>query len=146
MQCCRNRARRYYERNKERLSALNRLYAAANPDVPHKAHLKRLGVTPEQYQAVLSAQNGCCAICQADKPSGKGRWHVNRDRETGVFRGLLCHNCTLLLGAAKYTKQTLWRALDYLTPEKIPVLDGTKFPDGLPPCDLSHMGFHIKWP
>jgi hypothetical protein len=50
---------------------------------------KGLGVTDDQYDAMLQAQGGGCAIC-GSRPKTR-RLHVDHDHATGRVRGLLCH-------------------------------------------------------
>lgn len=73
------------------------------------------GVTPEQYAALLEQQDNRCAICRTDTPGGKGGWHVDHDHDTKAVRGLLCHNCNLMLGHAQDNADTLRAALAYLS-------------------------------
>lgn len=65
--------------------------------IARKSDLRRkYGITPEQYDAILATQGGCCAlfeICGSTKPGGKGIWQVDHDHATGRIRGLLCHTC-----------------------------------------------------
>jgi hypothetical protein len=61
-------------------------------------HLRsKFGLAPEQYDAMLAAQDGKCAlyaICGATSPGGYGKhWHVDHDHATNVVRGLLCWQC-----------------------------------------------------
>ena len=55
-----------------------------------KSHLKRkYGLTLEEYDAMLEAQGGVCAICGEPRPEER-TLHVDHDHETGAIRGLLC--------------------------------------------------------
>lgn len=67
-------------------------------------HLKRhYGVTVEEYNQLLVAQDGRCAICKTDSPGGRRNqyFHVDHDHKTGEIRGLLCKNCNIALGHLK---------------------------------------------
>lgn len=71
-------------------------------EVYRRAHLKRLyGITPEDFDAMLAAQGGCCAICGTDTPRGRGRFHVDHCHTTGRVRGLLCTLCNTSLHRAE---------------------------------------------
>lgn len=60
--------------------------------------LRRRGLTVADYERMLAAQRGRCAICRRQDPRGNGRWHIDHDHVTGQVRGLLCSNCNLALG------------------------------------------------
>jgi hypothetical protein len=73
--------------------------------------LKRFNITAEQYDAMLTAQGGVCALCQkperASHQSGKlkllavdhDRACCPGDRSCGqCIRGLLCFSCNVTLG------------------------------------------------
>lgn len=68
-----------------------------------KAALKRVGATPEMYNAMYQAQGGLCAICKTDKPDlPKGdNFAVDHCHKTKRVRGLLCNRCNLVLGKAE---------------------------------------------
>ena len=75
-------------------------------------HFKRsYGVSIEWFNNTFIKQNGVCAICK--QPSTK-RLHVDHDHETGAVRGLLCHNCNIILGMAKDSELTLGSARRYI--------------------------------
>ena len=60
---------------------------------------KTYGLTSAQYDALLKAQGGRCAICRA-RPKSK-RLAVDHDHKTGAVRGLLCSRCNHdLMGSA----------------------------------------------
>ena len=52
---------------------------------------KQLGVSDEQYERLLAAQGGHCALCP-NEPKTR-RLHVDHDHASGRVRGLLCHRC-----------------------------------------------------
>ena len=60
-----------------------------------KPRRKELGVTDEQYAAMLKAQGGGSAIC--GNPPKTRRLHVDHDHKTGKVRGLLCFRCNRAL-------------------------------------------------
>jgi hypothetical protein len=53
------------------------------------------GLTLEQYNQLLAAQDGKCAIC-AREP-GRFRFSVDHNHETNHVRGLLCQKCNQLV-------------------------------------------------
>lgn len=75
--------------------------------------LKTYGITWDEYDFLLSCQDGRCAICQG-KPR-KYALAVDHDHKTGEIRGLLCSKCNhKLLGSANDDPARLRRAADYL--------------------------------
>jgi hypothetical protein len=74
---------------------------------------KQLGVDDDEYERMLEAQGGGCAICGA-KPKTR-RLHVDHDHATGKVRGLLCHRCNRAL---PMWVDVVWllKAIRYLEP------------------------------
>lgn len=58
---------------------------------------KEYNLTLADYDAMLTAQGGVCAIC--NKPPKKYRLSVDHSHTTGAVRGLLCVGCNVKLGA-----------------------------------------------
>lgn len=78
-------------------------------------HLKKtFGITLEQFDAMLEAQGGHCAICPKTTPGGQGSWHVDHDHDTNAVRGLLCSRCNQLLGVWEGNRPWFDRADKYL--------------------------------
>jgi hypothetical protein len=94
-----------------------------NPKAKRNTHLKsKFGITVEQFDSMLAAQNYCCAICMSTDPKGRGTFHVDHCHTTGQIRGLLCHDCNTGIGKFKDSPDALKKAVDYLE----------RFYDGLP--------------
>lgn len=78
-----------------------------------KSKLKlRYGITITEYQALLVAQQGCCAICGQDNfdyPLA-----VDHNHDTGVVRALLCKNCNLAIGLFKESPELIRNAANYI--------------------------------
>lgn len=72
------------------------------------------GMKPGEFDALLAAQEGRCAICRTDEPGGRGTWHVDHCHDTKVIRGLLCNSCNSGLGRFKDNPAVLRAAADYL--------------------------------
>jgi hypothetical protein len=94
------RAKKWREDNIDRFRE-NQRRMRATPEAKKKArayHLGRThGITPEQYDEMLAAQGGGCAICKRP-PREDISLHVDHDHETGKVRGLLCFRCNNSLG------------------------------------------------
>ncbi len=82
----------------------------------HDAHLKRtLGIGIDEYDNMLTGQDGKCAICKSSDPK-RGRKHfcVDHDHSTGDIRGLLCCDCNTGIGLLKDNPLILLQAFEYL--------------------------------
>lgn len=82
--------------------------------------LKRRGITPAEYRAMLDAQGHRCAICRCEEPPKssvrrRDAWHIDHDHETGKVRGVLCPACNLMLGHARDNPSILEAAVRYLS-------------------------------
>ena len=94
------RARKWQRRNRERYLKNQRAYKEKNrariQAENRERHLRKTyGLTPDQYQAMNSAQNGLCAICSRPEAGGL---HIDHDHTTGSVRGLLCGRCNKAIG------------------------------------------------
>jgi len=79
-----------------------------------EGHLRRkYGITIGDYDAMLAAQRGGCAICGAPEPA-TGSLHVDHDHATGAVRGLLCVRCNNALGQFNESDALFQAAADYL--------------------------------
>lgn len=80
--------------------------------------MREYGITLDQYDAMLAAQDGLCAICGSPPdPAGykaSSILHVDHDHETGQVRALLCLNCNRGLGHYFDKPDLLRKAADYL--------------------------------
>lgn len=71
-------------------------------------------LSPDEYEALLEAQGGVCAIC--GNPPAKRRLSVDHDHATGKVRGLLCFRCNRAL--LVYLKADWYlSAFAYLAPD-----------------------------
>jgi hypothetical protein len=102
-------------------------------DVRRNTHLRGLyGITAAEYETLLVAQGGLCAICK--KPPRSYRLAVDHDHRSGVIRGLLCNHCNLRV-IGKATSATTYRqAIAYLeTPPAFAVIGERAVPKRVPP-------------
>lgn len=82
----------------------------------------RNGITLDEYDAMLAAQGGVCAICGTNEPGRFGRFVVDHDhtccpgdRSCGqCARGLLCWACNVGLGHFADNVDRLTAAASYL--------------------------------
>ena len=114
IEASRARENAYYRENAEHKREVTRQWRAAT-GYDRKNSLKRLyGITLQEYQVLLDAQNGVCAVC-GEPPQGKRKFlAVDHDHETGQIRGLLCTTCNVGLGALRDSLELLHAALAYL--------------------------------
>ena len=105
----------------------NRVNGQQNPEYTRALNLRRYGLTLEQFDNLLAAQDGRCAICGTDAPGGQG-WHVDHDhrccntRKTSCgrcIRGLLCSRCNIAIGNLRDDAVIIQAALDYVVAHRI---------------------------
>lgn len=86
---------------------------ASDAEYRRRRKIHRYGITVADYDALLEAQRGGCAVCgyepAIDKPL-----QVDHDHATGAVRGLLCGNCNSALGHAKDDRARLLGLVAYL--------------------------------
>jgi hypothetical protein len=113
------RAKRYKQNAKERDPVA---YKRANKNRNLKANF---GITIEDYDRMLAAQNGVCYLC--GKPCGTGNFlAVDHDHTTGAIRGLLCLRCNRYK-VGNQTLATVRQILHYMeNPPADAVFGGTR--------------------
>lgn len=74
-----------------------------------RSRLKQYGLTPEEYDAILSRQQGGCAVC-----GSTDRLHVDHDHGSGAVRGILCEWCNRGIGHFADDPERLRAAAAYL--------------------------------
>jgi hypothetical protein len=92
---------------------------AENPGYHKNLFLKRrYGMSLTQYESMLAAQNGACAICQKTEVNEiKGKnisLAVDHCHATNRVRGLLCSSCNRALGLFDDSPDLLSKARKYL--------------------------------
>jgi hypothetical protein len=94
--------------------------AATDAETTRRYRLvKQYGLTPAEYDAMLAAQGGLCAICRQPEeqrgPDGKVRpLAIDHNHATDEIRGLLCSRCNTGLGWFRDDPAMLVAALAYL--------------------------------
>jgi hypothetical protein len=104
-----------------------RVWSHANPDYERERYQKvkvetrerhlvrKYGVTLSDYDRMLAAQGGRCAICQCEESTQHNCvFHVDHCHSTGAVRGLLCRGCNHVLGHIKDDPEVLRSAIAYL--------------------------------
>lgn len=103
--------------NRKKLSERLRKARAKDPERFRDYDLRsNHKVPPGTYKRMYDAQNGKCAICEREDGGQKGkfRFHLDHCHDTGVIRGLLCHNCNVGIGNLRHDEKLLHRAVEYL--------------------------------
>lgn len=101
--------------------AIGKKRYAENPE-RHRETMRRsnFGLQPGQYDAMLLAQGGVCAICGGTETgvhhrSGKPRGlFVDHCHRTGAVRQLLCQHCNFGLGNFRDNPELMERAASYI--------------------------------
>lgn len=105
--------------SKEKSRYYYQLYRKNNPDyalLKKEKRLKRLyGISLDQYNMILEAQDFCCDICN-DKLelTNYKAVHLDHCHTTGIIRGILCGSCNRGLGAFRDSAAYLKAAFKYL--------------------------------
>ena len=122
---CRNcYARRRYKDNPKRGREISLRWYYRHPlqagQHNRRRVLKRYGLTPKGYDALLARQNYRCGICEVAKASNKRgeKLAVDHDHTAKKVRGLLCSNCNNGLGRFKDSIILLENAVRYLRGHK----------------------------
>lgn len=116
----RARGRQWHAANPERTSTNGQRWRAANPEHNKKKNRRwelhtKYGITPEQFDDLLAAQNGECACCYTSEPGGQwDTFCIDHDHTTGKIRGLLCHRCNLAIGMLGDSLEGVERAMEYM--------------------------------
>jgi hypothetical protein len=75
---------------------------------------KKYGIAPDEYDRLLSSQDGKCAICDGPPSTKKGPV-PDHCHNTGRTRGILCQKCNTAIGKLHDDPYLLRKAADYLT-------------------------------
>lgn len=111
-------------KTREGKNAYLRAYRKATPELEKARSLRdNFGISLDEYNQMLSAQNGVCAICkqpETHKRNDKVKaLAVDHDHGTGKIRGLLCADCNTGIGKLKDSVNVLQSAIDYLRKHSI---------------------------
>ena len=93
----------------------------------------RYGIDLDQYEWLLEQNKGVCWICRRpetrkslSKTVPVASLSVDHDSETGLIRGLLCHNCNVGIGSFKHDIERLQAAIEYLEHWNSPAVDAAQ--------------------
>ena len=125
------KSKQYYVENREKILVHTKEYYAKNREGRKDYYLRKdFGIGLDDLKKMLEEQDYKCKICKKEIKIvfDRKRKHmavVDHDHATGKIRGILCHNCNLVLGNAGDNPQLLLNAAEYL---------------GVPPVYLSSTG------
>lgn len=114
--CLANRSRLYRKNNFEKLKKEKQEYRLKNiKRYQDRALVKAYGITLDQYNQMLNAQNSVCAVCLYKETSKRNtRLCVDHDHKTGKIRGLLCNRCNRSLGLLQDSPNVIKSLLEYI--------------------------------
>lgn len=112
-------------------------WRTANPEKVQNARIRRHGITPDEYEQMLSAQGNCCAICRTEAPTDRRKWNIDHDHSCcpgpygcrKCIRGVLCGNCNRAIGLLGDNSLLIRRAARYLEAGRHQFLGGGKLRD-----------------
>lgn len=111
-------SRKYYKHNNARIRARTNAKRAADPEQRDKdrwSGIKRnYGLSKDQWLLLFAAQGNRCACCGSIAPRSKNGWHTDHDHVTNKLRGIVCHPCNVMLGAARDSVEILEAGKRYL--------------------------------
>lgn len=97
-------------KSRDRIAAQNRA-----------SHIRKYGITVNEYNQILEAQNHACAICGSKNGGFKKirSFAIDHDHLTGKVRGLLCQPCNTGLGLFRDSTEIIGKAMSYLSKENV---------------------------
>jgi hypothetical protein len=121
--CSYNQHKKYRNsggKEKERLSEEKR--KNKDPDKwRNYLYQRTYGITLTDYNTMLENQNHCCKLCgesekvrATNKERTPRRLAIDHDHNTGKVRGLLCHQCNVVLGQYEKYKDLFPKFQEYL--------------------------------
>ena len=104
-ECMKNYKRNKYKTNTKGLESVRR-----------QSYKRLYGISIEDYERLLEAQNGLCKIC--GKEPGHKPLSVDHNHVTGKVRGLLCSHCNVGIGNLMDNIDIMRKAIDYIESDK----------------------------
>lgn len=98
MPCCKPCRNEYWRDRRSKNPEVAKRHVAA---VLRSKMLHKYGMSSQDYDRMVAAQGGKCALCGTTE-TGRGTrfrsWNVDHCHKSGVVRGLLCNSCNAGLG------------------------------------------------
>ena len=89
-------SKEYKKKNRKRINFINQLW--------------NRGISEKEYNLLIEKCDNKCSICK----NYVQIFNIDHDHNSGIVRGLLCHQCNLGLGNLLDDKTVLQSAIDYL--------------------------------
>lgn len=105
------------ETDSSKFSPTSRWCKVCQREAVRDGRYRKLGVSRDEYLAILHGQHGACAICNKHEvpvANGVRGLHLDHDHATGKRRGVLCSRCNQLLGWAKDNVDLLAKCIEYI--------------------------------
>jgi hypothetical protein len=107
--------KKHYRENIDTILQKSKDWRKANPEKVRATRLKSdYGLTPEQWDQMLTDQGNSCFLCHATEPGNKSGWHTDHCHTTKKVRRILCYRCNTGLGKFKEDPELLERAAAYI--------------------------------
>ena len=107
------KSKQWGQLNKERFREYHKQYNIENKIKQQEYHrvrrLNSYGLTLEDFNILVTKQNGVCLICDHES-----KLVVDHDHESGAVRGLLCRRCNSGIGMFDDSVERIKKALQYL--------------------------------
>lgn len=117
-------ARRYYQAHKAEFAAASKQWAKDHPELRKSVkngsrYFRTYGITLSEYEDMLRAQGGLCAICRQPERAAGRSLAVDHCHTTNRVRGLLCMRCNIALGMYEDDVLRMRAALAYLEGRRV---------------------------
>lgn len=116
-ECWKRSREKHLDKCLERARQWRRKYPERQQLAKRKCRLrKEYGLTIAEYDAMVAAQKGRCAICRNPPRAGsrKDKLHIDHDHVTGKVRGLLCDLCNRGVGMLRDDPKIMRSAARYV--------------------------------
>jgi len=111
------RSRKWNKLNPEKVAKAIKNYGKVHPEKVKERgrnqHLKKYKLTTKEYNRMVKAQGGVCAICGEPERMQRAL-SVDHDHFTGEVRGLVCSRCNSAMGFADDSPMRLRKMADYI--------------------------------
>lgn len=111
--CCRERARKWYQNNREKAKETARQWKLKHPErvrVLNRRSSQKFnyGMEDGKFDEMYKKQNGRCAICGEES-----NLYVDHDHKTNMVRKLLCPRCNHMVGVVEANINLLSKVIQY---------------------------------